>query len=82
MVQRFFFNGVNCKAAGATIAGHNDLVILILPDKAKAALVFMHFAESGTQIALYATIFQCVPIAGFYGVIGNKISHYFSPGYA
>jgi hypothetical protein len=53
-----------------------------LPDKAKTALVFVHLAESGAQIALYATIVECMPVAGFYGIVGNKISHYGSPGFA
>jgi len=31
---------------------------------------------------LYATILQNMPVAGFYGVFGNKFSHYYSPGSA
>jgi hypothetical protein len=42
----------------------------------------MHFAESGAQIALYPAIFQCMPVAGFYSIGSNKVSQYFSPGYA
>jgi hypothetical protein len=79
MVQRLFFDRVNGKAAGATIAGHDDLTVQILPDKTQAALVCVHLAKSGAKIALYATVLQSMPIKGFYGIFGNKLSHVFLP---
>jgi len=55
------------------------LVVQILPDEAQATLAFMKFAKSGAEVALHAAIRQNVPIAGFYGIFGNKISHDDSP---
>jgi hypothetical protein len=80
MVQGFLFDRVNRKTAGAAVTGHNNLVIQILPHKAEAALAFVQFAEPGAHITLDALIFQFVPIAGFYRVMGNKVSHCYSPG--
>jgi len=79
MIQRLLFDRINGKAAGAAVTGHHNLVVQILPDEAQASLAFVHLAKSGTKIALYATIVQDMPVAGFYGVFGNKFSHYASP---
>jgi hypothetical protein len=56
MVQRFLFDGINRKTAGAAVTGHYDLIVQILPDKAQAALAFVHLAKSRTKIALNPAI--------------------------
>jgi hypothetical protein len=80
MIQRFLFNRINSKTTGPTITGHDKLVIQILPDEAQTTLVFVQLAKPRTEIALNTAIIQAVPIACFHCVMGNKSSHYHSPG--
>ncbi len=82
MVQRFLFDRINRKAAGAAVTGHHNPVVQILSDEAQAALAFVQFAKSGAKIALHPAIGQNMPIIGCYGILANKFGHYHSPGSA
>jgi hypothetical protein len=78
MVQRFLFDRINSKTAGATVTGHDNLIVQILPDKAQAALAFVQFAKSRAHITLNTPVIQGMPIEGFHRVMANKSSHIFS----
>ena len=62
VVERFFFNGINAKATGAAIGGENDLILLSGSNETQTSLAFAELAKSWAEIALYATIFQGVPV--------------------
>lgn len=66
MIERFLLDGVNAKAAGATVRRQDDLVIFPGPDKAHAALPFIQFAVTGTEITLDTAVSQGMPKTGCY----------------
>ncbi len=63
MIQRLFFDGIHGEAAGAAVTGHDDLVVKVLSDETKAALLIVQFTEPGTQVALNPAIVQGMPVA-------------------
>jgi hypothetical protein len=74
MVERFLFNWIDAKSAGAAIRGQNNLIILPPSNKTKAALPFPQFAEPGTNIALNSTIIERMPIPAWHGIGEGLVS--------
>ena len=64
MVERFFFDGVDAEAGGASVGGELHGAIDHLADKTGAALAFMQLAVARAKVALDAAIRQGVPPAG------------------
>lgn len=75
MVQGFFLDRINAVATGTSIRGQNNLLTLIGAYKTQATLTFMQFTKAWTQIALYATVFQLVPVTGGYNRLVLKFGH-------
>ncbi|SVC08982.1 uncharacterized protein METZ01_LOCUS261836, partial [marine metagenome] len=61
MVERFFFNGIDAEPGRSAVAGQHDAVIAGLTNETEPSLAVAEFAETGTQIALYATQVNGVP---------------------
>ena len=68
MVEGFFLDRVDTKAARATIGGENDRVVLPHADETQAALALAQAAEAGAQIALDALVVEDVPETGRDGI--------------
>jgi len=64
MVKRFLLDRINAEAAGTTVGGQNDLIVLIGTHETETMLAFVQLAEAGTEIALDPAILQPVPILG------------------
>jgi hypothetical protein len=41
MIEWLFLDGIDGKATGATITGHDDLLLEVLPDKTQTPLTIM-----------------------------------------
>lgn len=65
MVQRFFLDGVDTEAAGASVADQFDLVIEPLANVAKSALSLAQVTVPRAQVALQTAVVEAVPIACF-----------------
>ena len=64
MIQRFFFNGVDTVAAGATVAGEDDFSIAVGAHKTQSLLAFVQLAGAWTDITHDATVIKVVPVTG------------------
>ena len=64
VVERFFFDRIDAKPAGAAISLEDNLAIFPTPHKAKPPLPFSQLAGPGANIALQAAIRQPMPIFG------------------
>jgi hypothetical protein len=62
MMEGFFLDGIDTKAAGTSIGRQNDLIVLPGSDKTHSALAFLKPAESGAQVTLDPTVFKLMPI--------------------
>ena len=64
MIQGFFFDGIDAKAAGAAITGQYDSIIVAGAHETQSLLAFVELAVTGTDIALDAAILQLMPVMG------------------
>lgn len=62
MVERFFFDRVDAKATGQSIAQQTYFVSDSAADKTEAALSVIQLAKARAQVALEFAIFQRVPV--------------------
>jgi hypothetical protein len=65
MIQWFFLDGVDAKAAGAPIGDQLDLVVEPLTHVAKPALTLAQVTVPRAQVALQAAVVEAVPVTGF-----------------
>ena len=78
MIQGFFFNGVDTKATGSTVAVKYYLVLLASSNITQATLALSQAAVARTQITLYSAVIQPVPVLGRMGN-GGRAMHGIHP---
>jgi len=62
MIQWFLLNRIYAKTTGATVAGEDNLMVMVDANKTEPPLTFAQFAPAWTQITLYAAITEYMPI--------------------
>lgn len=65
MIQRFLFDRVDAKAAGAAIGDELDFIVEALAYVTQPALPLAKMAVAWAQVALQAPIVEAMPVACF-----------------